>query len=93
MLQSSVKYHRIANALGFLERWCHALGRSEAREEIGLDFCDLHTGELPLRKLIIELDGKTLSNNKWSGDIGQMGVTSDSSHSLSFIFTLLCLRT
>ena len=25
--------------------------------------CDLHTGELPLRHLIIELDGPTLSNN------------------------------
>ena len=34
--------------------------------------CDLHTGELPLRKLITEVDGKTLSNNKWSGDLGKM---------------------
>ena len=34
--------------------------------------CDLHTNELPLRHLITELDGKTLSNNKWSGPLGQM---------------------
>ena len=34
--------------------------------------CDLHTGELPLRKLITELDGPTLSHSKWSGPIGQL---------------------
>jgi hypothetical protein len=34
--------------------------------------CDLHTNELPLRHLIITLDGKTLSNNRWSGPLGQM---------------------
>ena len=34
--------------------------------------CDLHTGELGLRHLIIELDGPTLSNNKWSGPLGKM---------------------
>ena len=34
--------------------------------------CDLHTGELSLRHLIIELDGPTLSNNKWSGPLGKM---------------------
>jgi hypothetical protein len=34
--------------------------------------CALHTNELPLRHLITELDGKTLSNNKWSGKIGNM---------------------
>ena len=34
--------------------------------------CDLHTGELPLRHLIQALDGKTLSNNKWSGLLGKM---------------------
>ena len=34
--------------------------------------CLLHTNELPLRHLIIELDGPTLSNNKWSGDIGKL---------------------
>ena len=34
--------------------------------------CDLHTGELPLRKLFTELDGPTLSGNKYSGDIGQL---------------------
>ncbi|KAM5147870.1 LOW QUALITY PROTEIN: uncharacterized protein ACMZJ9_011543 [Mantella aurantiaca] len=31
--------------------------------------CALHTNELPLRHLIKELDGKTLSNNKWSGNL------------------------
>lgn len=34
--------------------------------------CALHTNELPLRHLITELDGKTLTNNKWSGTIGNM---------------------
>ena len=34
--------------------------------------CDLHTGELSLRHLIIDLDGPTLSNNKWSGPLGKM---------------------
>ena len=34
--------------------------------------CALHTNELPLRHLITALDGKTLSNNKWTGDIGKM---------------------
>ncbi|XP_065676742.1 uncharacterized protein LOC136092430 [Hydra vulgaris] len=34
--------------------------------------CALHTNELPLRHLIVELDGKTLSNNKWSGDLGKL---------------------
>ena len=34
--------------------------------------CALHTNELPLRHLITALDGKTLSNNKWAGDIGKM---------------------
>uniref|UniRef100_UPI00358F4A34 uncharacterized protein n=1 Tax=Myxine glutinosa TaxID=7769 RepID=UPI00358F4A34 len=34
--------------------------------------CTLHTNELPLRHLIIALDGKTLSNNKWTGNIGKM---------------------
>jgi len=34
--------------------------------------CDLHTGELPLRHLVTALDGKTLSNNKWSGSIGKL---------------------
>ena len=31
--------------------------------------CALHTNELPLRHLITALDGKTLSNNKWTGNI------------------------
>ena len=34
--------------------------------------CCLHTNELPLRHLIQQLDGQTLSNNKWSGPIGKM---------------------
>ena len=34
--------------------------------------CDLHTGELPLRRLVTTLDGKTLSNNQWSGPIGKL---------------------
>lgn len=34
--------------------------------------CDLHTGELPLRHLVTAVDGKTLSNNKWSGVLGKM---------------------
>ena len=34
--------------------------------------CDLHTGELPLRKLMIQLDGPTKSYNKWEGPIGEM---------------------
>ncbi|ESO04063.1 hypothetical protein HELRODRAFT_173137 [Helobdella robusta] len=34
--------------------------------------CDLHTNELPLRHLIHELDGQTLSNNRWSGPIGKI---------------------
>ena len=34
--------------------------------------CVLHTNELPLRHLITELDGKTLSSNKWSGTISNI---------------------
>lgn len=33
--------------------------------------CALHTNELPLRHLITALDGKTMSNNKWTGNIGK----------------------
>ena len=33
---------------------------------------DLHTNELPLLYLITTLDGRTMSNNKWTGDIGKM---------------------
>lgn len=33
---------------------------------------DLHTGELGLRHLIENLDGATLSYNKWSGPLGKM---------------------
>ena len=31
--------------------------------------CALHINEVPLRYLIVELDGKTLSNGKWSGEL------------------------
>ena len=34
--------------------------------------CNLHTGELPLRYLVTQVDGPTLSNNKWSGPLGKM---------------------
>jgi len=34
--------------------------------------CILHTNKLPLHHLIATLDGKTLSNNKWAGEIGKM---------------------
>ena len=34
--------------------------------------CALHTNELPLRHLITTLDEKTLSNNKWTGNMGKM---------------------
>ena len=34
--------------------------------------CDLHTGELPLRKLFTDLDGQTVSGNKWAGEIGKL---------------------
>ena len=34
--------------------------------------CALHTNELPLRHLIIDLDGKTVSDNKFSGPIGKL---------------------
>ena len=30
--------------------------------------CWLGTNELPLRHLIVEFDGKSLSNSKWSGE-------------------------
>ena len=33
--------------------------------------CALHTNELPLRHLMIQLDGKTVSNNKFSGPVGK----------------------
>ena len=33
--------------------------------------CNLHTNELPLRNLLINLDGPTLSNNQFSGSIGK----------------------
>ena len=34
--------------------------------------CNLHTNELPLRHLIMEIDGKTMSKNRWTGPLGKM---------------------
>ncbi|XP_065676999.1 uncharacterized protein LOC105844224 [Hydra vulgaris] len=34
--------------------------------------CALHTNELPLRHLMLALDGKTLSENRFSGNIGKL---------------------
>jgi hypothetical protein len=34
--------------------------------------CALHTNEFLLRHLITALDGKILSNNKWTGSIDKM---------------------
>ena len=34
--------------------------------------CNLHTGELPLRHLIADIDGPTLSDQKFSGPIGKL---------------------
>ena len=34
--------------------------------------CSLHIAELPLRKLIQKLDGKSLSGEKWSGPLGKL---------------------
>ena len=34
--------------------------------------CNLHTNELPLRHLIMAIDGKTMSNNRWTGPLGKM---------------------
>ena len=34
--------------------------------------CALHTNELPLRHLMINIDGKTLSDNKFAGPIGKL---------------------
>ncbi|KAG0693618.1 hypothetical protein GWK47_027440 [Chionoecetes opilio] len=34
--------------------------------------CNLHTGELPLRHLIVGLDGPTLSDKQLSGPIGKL---------------------
>ena len=33
---------------------------------------NLHTGELPLRHLIVAIDGPTLSDNNLSGTIGKL---------------------
>ena len=34
--------------------------------------CNLHTGELPLRHFIIDLDGPMVSGNKLSGPLGEL---------------------
>ena len=45
---------------------------SKLNKRLNWLICALHTNELPLRHLIVELDGKTLSNSKWSGELGKM---------------------
>jgi hypothetical protein len=45
----------------------HKLGR-----KLHLIGCFLHINELPLCHLIQKLDGKTISGNKFSGDIGKL---------------------
>ena len=41
-------------------------------EKVTWLICALHTNELPLRHLIIDLDGPTISDNKFSGPIGKL---------------------
>ena len=46
----------------------------------------LHTNELHLQQLVTELNGKTLSSNKWNGRIGNMlDTASELKTNLSFI--------
>ena len=47
------------------------LERKLGRKLIWL-ICALHTNELPLRHLMIDLDGKSVSDNKFSGPIGKL---------------------
>ena len=54
--------------------------------------CCLHTNELPLRHLIQKLDGKTLSNNKWSGHIGKL-LDSVTDMDINYKFTKLPFET
>ena len=43
---------------------------SKLNKRLNWLICALHTNELPLRHLIVELE--TLSNSKWSGELGKM---------------------
>lgn len=49
----------------------HFLEKKLGRKLIWL-ICALHTNELPLRHLVIDLDGKTISDNKFLGPIGKL---------------------
>ena len=64
MVHGSGNLMRSGGVMQWVER---KLGR-----RLVLIVCDLHTGELGLRHLIIDLDGPTLSNNKWKGPLGKM---------------------
>ena len=56
-----------------MEGWCYgSLLEKLFERKLGWLVCDLHTSELPLRHLSIDLDGTTLSNNKLSGPLGKM---------------------
>ena len=48
-----------------------SIEKNQGRKCIWL-ICALHTNELPLRHLVIELDGKTVSDNNFSGQIGKL---------------------
>ena len=45
---------------------------SRLNKRLNWFICTLHINELPLRHLIVELEGKALSNSKWSGGLGKM---------------------
>jgi hypothetical protein len=55
---------------GFAGGLCACLEKKLGRK-LHLIGCFLHINELPLRKIIKELDGPTKSANKFSGEIGQ----------------------
>jgi hypothetical protein len=55
---------------GFAGGLCACLEKKLGRK-LHLIGCFLHINELPLRKIIKELDGPTKSSNKFSGEIGQ----------------------
>jgi hypothetical protein len=55
---------------GFSGGLCACLEKKLGRK-LHLIGCFLHINELPLRHIITQLDGKTISGNKFSGPIGQ----------------------
>jgi hypothetical protein len=59
-----------ATNTGYSGGLCACLERKLQRK-VHLIGCFLHVNELPLRHLITQLDGKTISGNKFSGPIGQ----------------------